>query len=73
MTKIDRVKKNLERQSRAITQYLFVEMYPSAIPRHHFSISTLIPSLKKINKKNAKDRESKQISNVNQGSELYTY
>ena len=45
---------------------LFVEIYPSALPRHYFSISTLIPSLKKISK-NAKDREWKQFSNVNQG------
>ena len=30
--------------------YLFVKIYPSAIPEHSFTISTLIPSLKKIGK-----------------------
>ena len=37
-------------QSRAITLYLFVKIYPSTIPEHSFTISTLIPSLKKIGK-----------------------
>ena len=35
---------------RAITLYLFVQIYPSANPEHSFTISTLIPSLKKIGK-----------------------
>ena len=48
------------------TLYLLVVIYPSAIPRHFFLISTLITSLKKI-EKNTKGREWKQISNVNQG------
>ena len=48
----------------AITLYLFVEIYPSAIPRHYFSISTLIPSLKKISKKNAKDSENNFITSI---------
>ena len=30
--------------------YLFVKTYPSAISKHSFTISTLIPSLKKISK-----------------------
>ena len=38
-------------ETRAITLYLFVEIYLSAIPRHYFSISTLMASLKKIGKK----------------------
>ena len=44
--------------------YLFVEIYPSAKPRHYFSISTLIPSLKKIGKKNAKDSENKFLTSI---------
>ena len=35
---------------RAITLYLFVKIYPSAIPEHSFTIPTLIPSLKEIGK-----------------------
>ena len=50
-----------------MTLHLFVEIYPSATPRHYFSISTLIPSLKKIGKKNPKIESENQISNVNQG------
>ena len=42
--------KNFKRQSRAITLYLFVKIYPSAIPEHSFTIMTLISSLKKIGK-----------------------
>ena len=44
-------KKKIYNVIRAITLYLFVEIYPSVIPRHYVSISTLIPSLKKIGKK----------------------
>ena len=33
-----------------INQCVNVEIYPSAIPRHYFSISTLIPIFKKISK-----------------------
>ena len=32
----------------AITLYLFIKIYPSAIPGYSFPISTLIASLKKI-------------------------
>ena len=41
--------------------YLFVEIYPSATPRHYFSISTLIPSLKKIGKKMPKIESEKKF------------
>ena len=44
------MKINFYRQSRAITLYLFVKIYPSVIPENSFTISTLIPSLKKIGK-----------------------
>ena len=32
-------------ETRAITLYLFVEIYPSAVPRQYFSISTLYAKL----------------------------
>ena len=45
--------------------YLFVEIYPSAIPRHYFSKSTLIPSLKKIGKKMLKlESENKFLTSI---------
>ena len=44
------MKTNFKRQSRDITLYLFVKIYPSAIPEHSFTISPLIQSLKKIGK-----------------------
>ena len=45
--------------------YLFVEMYPSAKPRHYFSISTRIPSLKKIRKKVPKiESENKFLTSI---------
>ena len=50
MPKIESVKKQFITSIKAITLYLFVEIFPSAIPRHYFSISTLIPSLKRIGK-----------------------
>ena len=37
-------------EPKAITLYLFVKIYPSAIPEHSFTIWTLIPSLKEISK-----------------------
>ena len=40
----------IESQSRAKTLYLVIKIYPSAIPEHSFTISTLIPRLKKIGK-----------------------
>ena len=39
-----------ENKSRAITLYLFVKIYPSAIREHSFTISTIVPNLKKIGK-----------------------
>ena len=44
---------------------LFVVIYPSAIPRHYFSISTLIPNLKKIGKKTPKiESENKFLTSI---------
>ena len=52
-------------ETRAITLYLSVEIHPSAIPRHCFSISTLIPSLKKIGKKMLKlESENKFLTSI---------
>ena len=48
-------------ETRAITLYLFVKIYPSAIPEHSFTISTLIPSLKKIGKGIPKIESKNQI------------
>ena len=45
----------------------------SAIPRHYFSISTLIPSLKKIGKKMPKiESENKFLTSI-KGYKLCTY
>ena len=45
--------------------YLFAETYPSAIPRHYFLISTLIPSLKKIGIKMPKiESENKFLTSI---------
>ena len=43
-------RENSNGQSRAITLYIIVKIYPSAIPEHSFTISNLMPSLKKIGK-----------------------
>ena len=52
-------------ETRAITLYLFVEIYPSAIPRHYFSISNLIHSLKKMGKKRPKiESENKFLTSI---------
>ena len=51
----------IESQSRAITLYLFVKIYSFAIPEHSFTISTHIPSLKKIYKGVPKTESEKQF------------
>ena len=48
-------------ETRAITLYLFVKIYPPAILEHSFTISTLIPSLKKIGKGMPKRESEKQL------------
>ena len=48
MPKIESKKQFLTSIKGHNTVLVLVEIYPSAIPRHYFSISTLIPSLKKI-------------------------
>ena len=40
---------------------MFVKIYPSAIPKHSFTISTLIPSLKKIGKGMQKIESENQL------------
>ena len=45
------MKTNFQRQSRAVTLYLFAKIYPSATLGHSFPISTIIASLKKISYK----------------------
>ena len=57
----------------AITLYLFVKIYSRAIPEHSFTISTLIPSLKKFGKGMPKIESENPDSNVNQGPLLCTY
>ena len=65
MPKIESEKTIYNIKSTAINLYLFVEIYPSAIPRHYFSISTLIPSLKKIGKKMPKiESENKFLTSI---------
>ena len=60
-----RVKKQFKTSITPITKYLFVEIYPSAILKHYFSISTLIPSLKKIGKKMPKiESENKFLTSI---------
>ena len=61
-------------ETRAITLYLFVKMYPSVIPRHYFSISTLIPSLKKIGKKMLKlESENKFLMSIKGYNSVLVY
>ena len=60
-----------ERQSRAITLYLSVKIYPSAIPEHS-TISTLIPSLKKIGKGMPKiENENQFLTSIIGGGKLF--
>ena len=52
-------------ETRAITLYLFVEIYPPATPRRYFSISPLIASLKKIGIKMPKiESENKFLTSI---------
>ena len=61
LKKIGKKMQKIESQSRAITLYLVIKIYPSAIPEHSFTISTLIPRLKKIGKGMPKIESEKQF------------
>ena len=53
---------------------LICQIYPSAIPRHYFSVSTLIPSLKKIGKEMLKiESENKFIMSIKGHNSVLIY
>ena len=57
----------------AITLYLFVKIYPSAIPEHSFTISNLIPSLKKIGKGMPKIESETNFQHQSRAITLYLF